>query len=48
MASLVALGGRALFDRHDVEHDVEATTKNDRGPHYAWMLFTWKVNDIVP
>ncbi len=47
MTSLVALNGRALFDRHDVALDTEATG-NDRGPYYAWMLFTWKVNVMVP
>lgn len=47
MTELVALSGRALFDRNDVAFDTEATG-DDRGPYYAWMLFMWKVNAMVP
>lgn len=47
MNELVALGGRALFDPEAVAFDVEAGREND-GPFYAWMLFTWIVNSMVP
>lgn len=47
MTDLVALNGRALFDRNDVAFDTEAVA-DERGPYYAWMLFTWKVNTMVP
>lgn len=47
MTNLVALNGRALFDVDDVAYDTEATP-DERGPYYAWMLFIFKVNRMVP
>lgn len=47
MTNDVALGGRAIFNTNDVAFDTEATG-DERGPYYAWMLFTWKVNEMVP
>lgn len=46
MTHLIALNGRALFDVNDVAYDTEAAP-NERGPYYAWMLFIWKVNQMV-
>ena len=36
-----------MFDVDDVAFDTEAAP-DERGPYYAWMLFTWKVNEMVP
>lgn len=47
MTSLVALNGKAMFRTDDVAVDVEAAP-DQRGPFYAWMLFIWKVNSMVP
>lgn len=47
MTNDVALSGRAIFDPDDVAFDTEATG-DERGPFFAWMLFTWKVNEMVP
>jgi hypothetical protein len=43
----LSLGGRAVFDLSDVAFDAEAAP-GERGPFYAWMLFIWKVNEMVP
>lgn len=48
MTTLIALNGRALFNPDDVAFDVDATETEERGPYFAWMLFTWKVNEMVP
>ena len=47
MKDLIALNGRAIFDIDDVAYDIEAEGE-DRGPWFAWMLFVWKVNRMVP
>ena len=47
LGNLVALSGRAMFDVDDVAFDMDAAP-DERGPYYAWMLFTWKVNEMVP
>lgn len=36
-----------MFDVNDVAFDMDAAP-GERGPYYAWMLFTWKVNEMVP
>lgn len=37
-----------MFDRNDVSIDLEAPAGDQRGPFYSWMLFTWRVNEMVP
>lgn len=46
MSKLIALNGRALFEHDDVS--IETDGPNGTGPYYAWMLFTWYVNEMVP
>lgn len=36
-----------MFRTDDVAFDTEAAP-DKRGPYYAWMLFIWKVNEMVP